>query len=199
MSKRSGIILAGTTGLAVIAAAVVLFDFVLPASASARSATPPALSLAPLIEKAGLQAVRPGVKIIDFKLQTPAGAAVSLSSYAGKVILLNFWATWCPPCRNEIPSIESLYTKFKDQGFVVLGVDLQEDPASVSDFVKKYAITYPVVLDQTGQVASQYGARGIPLSFLIDRKGQITSGAIGGREWSGPETEALVKALLSQS
>ena len=199
MNKRTGVILAGAAGLAVVAAAVVLFIFVLPESASARPATPPQASLAPLIEKAGLQAVRPGVRIIDFKLDTPAGTSVKLSSYAGKVVLLNFWATWCPPCRNEIPSIEALYTKFKDQGFVVLGVDLQEDPASVSDFVKKYAMTYPVVLDQTGQVASEYGARGIPLSFLIDRKGQITSGAIGGREWSGPETEALVKALLQQS
>ncbi len=191
--------LGGAVGAAVIAAVIVLFVVVLPASAQSREAAPSAASLAPLIEKAGLQAVRPGVKMIDFNLETPAGSTVKLSSYAGKVVLLNFWATWCPPCRNEIPSIEALYAKFKDKGFVVLGVDLQEDPAAVSDFVKRYGITYPVVLDQTGQVGSEYGARGIPLSFLIDRKGRITSGAIGGREWSGPATEALIEALLRRS
>ena len=189
--------LAGASGLVVVAVVVVVL-FVLPASA-ARSRLSSATALAPLIEKAGLQPVRPGTAMIDFKLSTPAGTQVKLSSYAGKVVLLNFWATWCPPCRNEIPSIEALYSKFKDKGFVVLGVDLQEDAQSVSIFTKRYGITYPVVLDQTGQVGNEYGARGIPLSFLIDKRGRITSGAIGGHDWAGPQTEALVEALLKQS
>ncbi len=149
-----------------------------------------------LIDKAGLRPLKPGVQSIDFKLDNLAGNTVALSSFKGNVVLLNFWATWCGPCRSEIGSIEALYKKFKDKGFVVLGVDLQEDPSTVQAFVKKHGMTFPVVLDRSGRVGYTYNARGIPTTYLIDKKGEVTSGVVGAHEWDTPEMAALITSLL---
>lgn len=154
------------------------------------------LDLGALIDKAGLQPLHSGTKIINFTLDDLGGQPVSLSSYHGKVVVLNFWATWCGPCRSEMPSLETLYKKYRDQGLVVVGVNLEESRSAVRQFAKQDKITFPVLLDSSGRVALAYGARSLPVTYVIDRAGDVTSGVLGAHTWNSPETVALFKALL---
>jgi peroxiredoxin len=144
----------------------------------------------------GLAALKEGTASIDFTLSDLSGKKVSLSQYRGKVVFLNFWATWCPPCRAEMPSMERLYQKLKGQGLVVLAVDLQEDLKSVQKFVAEHKLTFTVLLDSDGRVGTTYGARSIPTSYIVGRDGSALGGTIGGREWDSPEMIAFFTRLL---
>ncbi len=151
-----------------------------------------------LFANARFQLPNKELKSIDFKLKTLDGKMVSLSSFKGKVVFLNFWATWCPPCRAEIPSMIKLYNKFKDRGLEILGVDLQEEEETVRNFVKANKINYPILLDTNGQVGQIYGARSIPTTYIVDRKGNIIARTIGGREWNTEEIYKLFEKVLKQ-
>ncbi|OHD20714.1 MAG: hypothetical protein A2064_09670 [Spirochaetes bacterium GWB1_66_5] len=144
----------------------------------------------------GLAALKEGTASIDFTLSDLSGKKVSLSQYRGKLVFLNFWATWCPPCRAEMPSMERLYQKLKGQGLVVLGVDLQEDAKSVQKFVEEHKLTFPILLDSDGRVGTTYGARSIPTTYIIGRDGSALGGTVGGREWDSPEMIAFFTRLL---
>jgi peroxiredoxin len=110
---------------------------------------------------------------VDFTLQDMSGKNVKLSDYRGKVVLLEFWATWCPPCRASIPGIEKIHQSYKGKGLVVLAVSMDEGEwSSVKAFMKDYGITYSV-LKGTEDVAVQYRVRTIPLLFILDREGKI--------------------------
>jgi peroxiredoxin len=144
----------------------------------------------------GLAPLKEGTASIDFTLSDLGGKKVSLSSFKGKVVFLNFWATWCPPCRAEMPSMERLYQKLKDKGLVILAVDLQEDAKSVRKFVSEHKLTFPVLLDSDGKVGGTYGARSIPTSYIVGRNGNVLGGTIGGREWDTPEMISFFTRLL---
>ncbi|HEX6059112.1 MAG TPA: TlpA disulfide reductase family protein [Gemmatimonadaceae bacterium] len=110
----------------------------------------------------------------DFRLTTLDGAAVSMDSLRGKVVLLNFWATWCPPCRIEMPGFQDVYDAHRDDGFVVLGVSTDATGRGpVRDFLRERGITYPVAMASGEIVRSYGGARVLPTSFLIDREGRV--------------------------
>lgn len=110
----------------------------------------------------------------DFTLQTLDGKPAKLSDYKGKVVMVNFWATWCEDCRTEMPALEKAYEAHKDQGLVILGVDLKESHASVNGFVGNYGITYPVLMDKDDSVAVDlYKVKPIPTTFFIDRDGVL--------------------------
>ena len=115
----------------------------------------------------------------DFTLTDLEGNSVTLSEYRGKVVFINFWATWCPPCRAEMPDIESLYQEYKDKGLVVIGIDIGEPEATVRQFVQRGGYSWTFVLDNTGGVAANYNIRAIPTSFFIDREGVIQAVNIG--------------------
>ena len=115
------------------------------------------------------------------------GSEVSLRYFAGKVVFLNFWATWCGPCRIEMPSMEKLWQRFKEQAFVILAVDLREGKEEVSSFMKDYGLTFSVLLDSKGEVGSMYTVRAIPTTFLIDLEGMIVGGALGARDWASAD------------
>lgn len=136
-----------------------------------------------------LPAPRPGFTAPDFELQTLAGEAVRLSDLRGQAVLVNLWATWCPPCRAEMPAIEAVYREYASQGFVVLGVDAanQDDLSQVEDFIQEYELTFPILLDLDGAVSRSYGLRSFPTSFFIDGDGTIREVVIGG---------PMAKALL---
>jgi peroxiredoxin len=144
----------------------------------------------------GLAALKEGTRSIDFTLSDLSGKKVSLSSYKGKLVFLNFWATWCPPCRSEMPSMERLYQKLKGKGLVILAVDLQEDAKSVQKFVDEHKLTFPVLLDSDGKVGGSYGARSIPTTYIIGRDGNALGGTIGAKEWDSPEMIAFFTRLL---
>jgi cytochrome c biogenesis protein CcmG/thiol:disulfide interchange protein DsbE len=109
----------------------------------------------------------------DFRLESLDGRQVSLADYAGQVVLLNFWATWCPPCKEEIPAIEKAYQAHRDDGFVVLGINDGEASEVIRAFADELGITYPVLIDKRGDVAAQYRRRGLPLTVIVDRDGVI--------------------------
>lgn len=113
-------------------------------------------------------------KYIDFSLQNLKGENIKLSDLVGKnVILLNFWTTWCPYCVKEVPELKKYYSEYKDKGLEIVAVNIQELPNQVKNFVSKRNIDYMIVLDKYGFVANQYGVRGIPTNFLINKDGVI--------------------------
>ncbi|MFQ5945761.1 MAG: peroxiredoxin family protein [Anaerolineae bacterium] len=130
----------------------------------------------------------------DLSLPTPDGETITLSDLRGQVVLLNFWATWCPPCRAEMPALQDAYDRFRDEGFVVLGVDQFELPGQVTGFTDRFGITYPQVIDETGQTSRAYGVFRIPASFFIDREGVIQKVVPGPLNL--PQIAAEVSALL---
>ena len=129
----------------------------------------------------------------DFTLKDLDGNTVRLSDFRGKVVFLNFWATWCPPCRAEMPDIEKVHRKYKDQDVVVLGIDLRESASTVRAFVEDGGYTWAFLLDTTGEVGSMYRVSAIPTSYFVDKKGIIRAVTIGGM------TAATMEAKLAQA
>ena len=133
----------------------------------------------------------------EFRVATPDNRELTLSEFKGKVVFLNFWATWCKPCEAEMPSMERLHQRFKEQGLVVLAISADAEGAGVvTPYVKKHQLTFPVGLDPKMSVAALYGVWALPSTFIIDKKGQRALFANGHREWDGPEARALFQALL---
>ena len=129
----------------------------------------------------------------DFALQTPAGETIKLSDLRGQAVLVNLWATWCPPCRAEMQSIETMYQEYKDQGFTVLAINMtyQDDASAVMPFVNEQVLTFPILLDETGVVGNAYQLRSLPSSYLVRRDGTINEVVIGG-----PMSEALLRTRI---
>ncbi|MEL7675277.1 MAG: TlpA disulfide reductase family protein [Chloroflexota bacterium] len=117
----------------------------------------------------------------DFTLPGMNGDTVSLADYRGRYVLVNFWATWCPPCRDEMPDLQAYYNAYRDQGFTLLAINEAEDPATVRRFVGGFGFTFPVALDTTGAVMDQYGTESLPTSFLIGPDGRLVKSWIPGR------------------
>ncbi len=115
----------------------------------------------------------------DFTLSDLDGNLVRLSDFQGKVVFINFWATWCPPCRAEMPEIEAVHQKYKDKGVVVLGVDISEPENTVRQYIQKGGFSWTIVLDSTGEVARDYQIAAIPTSFFLDREGIIRAVSVG--------------------
>lgn len=157
-----------------------------------------ASDLSQLLQKAGFAVASKPFVPDDFTLQTLDGSKLALSSLKGKVVFLSFWATWCGPCKQELPSIQALYDKMSSKGFVVLAVDLGEGKAKVAQFVKHYGLTFPVLLDGDASVGSAYGASSIPTNYLIDRSGQIIARVVGydGNAWTSNEKIDLFNKIL---
>lgn len=130
----------------------------------------------------------------DFTLSDLDGNALSLSDSRGKVVFINFWATWCPPCRAEMPEIEAVYQEYKDKGVVVIGVDIQETTDQVRNSVQQGGYSWTFAIDSSGAVANTYRITAIPTSFFIDRQGivrVVNVGAMTGRQMES----ALAKAM----
>jgi peroxiredoxin len=114
-----------------------------------------------------------GQRAPDFSLFSLSGEPVKLSDYSGQVVLINMWATWCPPCKAEMPTIDQYYQAHMDDGFVVLAVNSQEKADSVNSFIQNAGFTFPVLLDEQATVMDQYNVLGLPTSFIIGRDGTI--------------------------
>src|SRR5512142_933527 len=132
----------------------------------------------------------------DFTVTRPDGKKISLRDFRGKVVFLNFWASWCEPCREEMPAMERLYEQFKDKNFVVLAVSVKDRKQDAIDFVKELKLSYPVALDPEGQVGLLYGAWGLPTTYLIGPKGEGLARAWGPAEWYSPAARNLIKDLI---
>jgi thiol-disulfide isomerase/thioredoxin len=194
------------TGPALIAMVILATAILLLASCAPapKPAAPPptAQVVADQIRKAGIDVPTRDLPSQDFTLESLGGDKVSLSSFKGKVVLLSFWATWCGPCKQEMPDMQTLYQKLKTRGFEVVAVDMMEDKAVVADFVKKSGYTFPILLDKTGAVGGgqMYDARAIPTNYIVDKAGKIVGRKIGvdGPTWMSPERVAIFESLLLQ-
>lgn len=149
----------------------------------------PSLASAVLTEWKG----RPAAPAIE--LFTPEGATFTLASLRGRVVLVNFWATWCEPCVTEMPSLQRLRDQFAPR-FEVLGVNYQEGPARIKAFIDKSGITFPIVRDTDGAVAKAWGARIFPASYVVDRAGNVKHVLIGGADWTSPVLVSTIQKLL---
>ena len=121
-----------------------------------------------------------GMPAVGFSLTDLQGKAHSLEQYKGKIVLLNFWATWCKPCTSEMPAMQTVYDQLRDKDFVVLAVNELEDEAKVREHIQQYKHTFPVLLDRENQVANQYGVFGLPVSVFIDQQGVVQEYIKGG-------------------
>jgi thiol-disulfide isomerase/thioredoxin len=146
--------------------------------------------------KAGLPLLRIWREPKNFTLKTLDGKQVSLNELRGKVVFLNFWATWCGPCREEMPSMEALYQRLKNNDLEFIAVDIMENETDVGAFIKQNKINFPVALDIAGTVGSDYRVRGIPATFIINRNGKIIFAAAGARNWNAPAVVSAFEALL---
>jgi peroxiredoxin len=168
-----------------------------------RSLGPIALLLVALGAVAGLQylgrAPRTGYTAPDFTLPDLRGRPYRLSDFRGRVVFLNLWATWCPPCRMEMPAMEALYKRFKQRDFVMLAVAQEDNAAGVRAFAEEMGLSFPVLLDPDASLSPRYGATGYPETFIIDRSGQVVNHTIGPAEWNSPEMVAYFERLLAPS
>lgn len=133
---------------------------------------------------------------IDFTLPDLKGRKVRLKDLRGQVIFLNFWATWCVPCRAEMPAMEKLYREFKDKGLIILALNYREGPEQIKPFVDELQLTFPILLDRDGKVSDRYKVFGLPTSHLLGRRGEVLGTAVGPRDWASEEAKALIRSLL---
>jgi cytochrome c biogenesis protein CcmG, thiol:disulfide interchange protein DsbE len=143
---------------------------------------------------APVPAAMAGTPAVDFTLADLKGYQVKLSDLRGQVVLLNFWATWCPPCKAEMPDLQALYQEQTGRhNFTVLGVDVEESQAATQAFAKQYGLTFPLLPDATGKVSNdRYSIRSIPTSFIIDRNGMVRY------RWTGQQSRATMQAMLEK-
>ena len=174
-----------------------------PAPGEAAVPTGPATgerALTDRMQDLGFQLPSRSVQAVDFDLADLAGEIRSLQSYRGSVVFLNFWATWCAPCRIEMPDLQELHDELGDTAdFTMLAINLQEDAAQVRRFAAELELSFQILLDSSGETSAAYGARTLPMSYIIDKDGSILARIIGVREWAAPEFAELFRALTDRT
>jgi peroxiredoxin len=135
----------------------------------------------------------------DFDLRDPDGKPVRLSDFQGKPLIVNFWATWCPPCREEMPSMQRAHEALAKDGIGLIAINVGEDADTVAQFVASAQVEFPLPLDEASDVVTRYPVRGLPTTFVVDPQGRLAYVATGGREWDDPALLAQVRALRDES
>lgn len=143
----------------------------------------------------------PGREAPDFTLPDMKGNLVSLSNQRGKVVFINFWATWCKPCRDEMPSMESLYKDMKARGepFEILAVSIDsEGPEVIENFRSEFNLTFPILHDRKGKIKELYKTTGVPESFILDQNGFVAQKVLGAYNWASPSGRGVIDTLLKE-
>ncbi len=131
----------------------------------------------------------------DFSLLDMDGTVYRLSAYRGQIVVVNFWATWCPPCREEMPSMQRAWEQLRPDGIVMLGINVGEDADTIFQFTADYPVAFPLPMDIDSAVTGQWPVRGLPTTFVVDPAGRLVYQAIGSREWDDPALLSQVRAL----
>jgi cytochrome c biogenesis protein CcmG/thiol:disulfide interchange protein DsbE len=130
----------------------------------------------------------------DFALATPTGDTLRLRGLRGQAVLINFWASWCGPCRSEMPEFQAAYERYRDQGFTILAVNQGEAEATATAFAQRLGLTFPIVLDHRGEASDLYGVRALPTSFFVDREGIVRAVVVGAM--NGPLLESNLRRIF---
>ncbi|BAO44250.1 TlpA family protein disulfide reductase [Thiolapillus brandeum] len=131
----------------------------------------------------------------DFSLKDIDGDSYHFSELKGKVVIVNFWATWCPPCRAEMPSMQRAWEQLREEGVMMLAVDVGEDEDAIFEFTASYPVEFPILLDTDSSVSEAWKVQGLPTTFVIDQWGRKVYRAVGGREWDTPELLKKIREL----
>jgi len=152
-------------------------------------------------EKAGVVELKEGQQAPGFTLLTLDGGRASLTDHRDKLVVLNFWATWCQPCTVEMPSLEALWRRYRDRGLVVVGVcvDRGAPKALLEPYVRNLKLTFPILLDPDSKTSDRWRVTALPATFLVRPGGEVAGMAMGAREWNSDEMRALVERLLPHS
>lgn len=148
-------------------------------------------------EGVALTDMPPGVAAPEFTLQDHDGNTHKLSDYKGKVIVVNFWATWCPPCREEMPAMQRAWEVIQNENMMMLAIDVGEDEDTVFEFTANYPVDFPLLMDRDSSVTRDWSVSGLPTTYIVDPEGNIVYRAIGGRAWDAPEMLDRLRALQS--
>jgi thiol-disulfide isomerase/thioredoxin len=168
---------------------------VIAVASSARAEHPPVTRF---LKSLDLVEYRAGTRPPHLSGQTVDARPFSLVALRGKVVLVNFWATWCPECRPEMPAFERLHREFASRGLAIIGINAREDKQVVGRYASELGLTFALVLDPGGKNHDLYGVIGIPTTFLVGRDGRAVAFAVGARDWSGPDARALIEGLLAE-
>lgn len=133
-----------------------------------------------------------------FSLEDMNGNKHDLKDYRGRVVVVNFWATWCPPCREEMPSMEKAWEKLQKNNIAMLAINVGEDADTIFTFTADYPVTFPLLMDRDSSVIKAWPVRGLPTTFVIDKQGRIVYRVIGGRDWNSPEMVQMLIDLQNQ-
>jgi peroxiredoxin len=179
-----------------LAGGLIVFYSAPPSTAAPAAVKAPTVPAGSVAQPAGAALPAPapvvGAPAPDFTLADLSGAQVSLASYKGQVVLLNFWATWCPPCKLEMPTLQQHYADYQAQGLMVLGVEAGDPKTDVQDFATQQRLTFPILLDEKAAVTDLYRVDVLPITYLIDRQGVIV------QKHTGMMTEAQVDGYLAE-
>lgn len=166
------------------------------AMGSFASADQPALTA--LVKRLDLVGYRSGTRPAHFSGPTLDARQLSLTDLRGKVIVINFWASWCLECRPEMPVLEGLHRELASRGLAIVGINAREDEQTVRRYARELGLTFPLVLDHAGQNNRLYGVVGLPTTFVVGRDGRAVAFGVGPRDWGGPPARTLVEALLAE-
>ncbi|MEW8498959.1 MAG: TlpA disulfide reductase family protein, partial [Candidatus Thiodiazotropha taylori] len=137
------------------------------------------------------------IPALPFRLQNLDGDYKKLRDYRGKVVLVNFWASWCAPCRAELPSMNRAWNRLKSSGMAMLAINLGEDREAVSAFLRDYPIDFEVLMDERGRISQRWRIKALPTTLVLNKRGQIIYQVIGEREWDQPALIELIESLQS--
>ncbi len=140
--------------------------------------------------------VEAGDSAPGFTVTTDSGRTISLDNFGGKLLVLHFWATWCPPCVEEIPSLNEFQRQFAASGVVVVGVSVDKNQKAYSNFLKRFGVTFETARDPSAELPASYGTYQYPETYIINSSGRVVQKIISNRDWAGAEMSALVKSLL---
>lgn len=148
------------------------------------------------VEALGLEEI--SAEAPSFKLKDTRGQEVSLEDFRGKYVLLNFWATWCPPCKAEMPTLEEVHHRFTGRGLEVIAINDYEKPKKAINFVEKGGYTFLVLIDESGKVSEAYKAMVLPMTYIIDPEGVVIARAVGYKDWANDASIEYLEGLIKK-
>jgi peroxiredoxin len=155
-------------------------------------------AVAALLKPLNLVGYRAGTKAPHFSGQTLEARPLSMADLQGKVVVLNFWASWCSECRPEMPALQRLHRELAPRGLAIIGINAREGAETIRRYSKELGLTFPLVLDPDGEINALYGVVALPATFVVGRDGRAVAFVVGSREWASAPARALVEALLAE-